>query len=71
MEYLEFEMPIKELQDQLQKCQIIGKESEVDVTATCNKINKKLTEYNNKALFQFLLSIMSHLKIDEHYFPEP
>ena len=44
MEYLEFEMPIKELQDQLQKCQIIGKESEVDVTATCNKINKKLTE---------------------------
>ena len=37
-------MPIKELQDQLQKCQIIGKESEVDVTATCNKINKKLTE---------------------------
>ena len=44
MEYLEFEMPIKELQDQLQKCQIIGKESEVDVSATCNKINKKLTE---------------------------
>jgi acetyl-CoA carboxylase carboxyl transferase subunit alpha len=37
-------MPIKELQDQLQKCQIIGKESEVDVSATCNKINKKLTE---------------------------
>ena len=44
MEYLEFEMPIKELQDQLQKCQIIGKESEVDVSATCNKINKKLIE---------------------------
>ena len=35
------------------------------------EINKKLTEYSNKALFQFLLSIMSHLKIDEHYFPEP
>ncbi|AUC84938.1 acetyl-CoA carboxylase carboxyl transferase subunit alpha [Polaribacter sp. ALD11] len=42
MEYLEFEMPIKELQDQLQKCQIIGEESEVDVTATCKKIAKKL-----------------------------
>ena len=31
MEYLEFELPIKELEDQLQKCQIIGEESDVDV----------------------------------------
>ena len=37
-------MPIKELQDQLQKCQIIGEESEVDVTATCKKIEKKLVD---------------------------
>lgn len=37
-------MPIKELQDQLEKCQIIGDESEVDVTATCKKIEKKLAE---------------------------
>jgi acetyl-CoA carboxylase carboxyl transferase subunit alpha len=44
MEYLEFEMPIKELQDQLQKCQVIGEESEVDVTATCKKIQKKLVD---------------------------
>ncbi|MDX6746919.1 acetyl-CoA carboxylase carboxyltransferase subunit alpha [Polaribacter sp. PL03] len=44
MEYLEFEMPIKELQDQLQKCQIIGEESDVDVTATCKKIEKKLAD---------------------------
>ena len=42
MEYLDFEMPIKELEDQLEKCQIIGEESEVDVTATCKKIEKKL-----------------------------
>ncbi|MCI2227714.1 acetyl-CoA carboxylase carboxyltransferase subunit alpha [Polaribacter sp. MSW13] len=42
MEYLDFEMPIKELQDQLEKCEIIGEESEVDVTATCKKIEKKL-----------------------------
>ncbi|MGJ8745194.1 acetyl-CoA carboxylase carboxyltransferase subunit alpha [Polaribacter sp.] len=42
MEYLEFEMPIKELLDQLQKCEIIGKESDVDVTGTCKKIEKKL-----------------------------
>ncbi|TDO94008.1 acetyl-CoA carboxylase carboxyltransferase subunit alpha [Flavobacterium sp. 245] len=44
MEYLDFELPIKELEDQLQKCVIIGKESEVDVTATCKEINKKLVE---------------------------
>ncbi|WP_339663199.1 acetyl-CoA carboxylase carboxyltransferase subunit alpha [uncultured Polaribacter sp.] len=44
MEYLDFEMPIKELEDQLEKCQIIGTESEVDVTATCKKIEKKLAE---------------------------
>ena len=44
MEYLDFEMPIKELEDQLQKCQIIGKESDVDVTATFKKIEKKLAE---------------------------
>ena len=44
MEYLDFEMPIKELQDQLEKCQVIGEESDVDVTATCKKIEKKLAE---------------------------
>ena len=42
MEYLEFELPIKELEDQLQKCQIIGQESDVDVTETCKQIEKKL-----------------------------
>ena len=42
MEYLEFELPIKELEDQLQKCKLIGEESEVDVTETCDQIEKKL-----------------------------
>jgi len=44
MEYLEFELPIKELVEQLEKCQIIGEESEVDVTETCRQIEKKLDE---------------------------
>lgn len=44
MEYLEFELPIKELEDQLQKCQLIGEESNVDVTETCQQIEKKLAE---------------------------
>ena len=42
MEYLDFELPIKELEDQLDKCVLIGKESDVDVTETCNQIQKKL-----------------------------
>lgn len=42
MEYLDFELPIKELTEQLDKCQIIGKESDVDVTETCKNIEEKL-----------------------------
>jgi len=42
MEYLEFELPIKDLEDQLQKCKLIGEESDVDVTETCKQIEKKL-----------------------------
>lgn len=44
MEYLEFELPIKELEQQLQKCQIIGSESEVDVSETCKQIEQKLKD---------------------------
>jgi acetyl-CoA carboxylase carboxyl transferase subunit alpha len=44
MEYLDFELPIKELEDQLDKCQVIGQESDVDVTNTCKQIEKKLKE---------------------------
>ena len=44
MEYLEFEQPIKELEDQYAKACNIGEESEVDVTATCKQIEKKLIE---------------------------
>lgn len=44
MEYLDFELPIKELEEQLEKCELIGKESAVDVSSTCKEINKKLIE---------------------------
>jgi len=44
MEYLDFELPIKELEDQLDKCLLIGEESDVDVSNTCKKIQKKLIE---------------------------
>lgn len=44
MEYLDFELPIKELEEQLDKCVLIGAESDVDVTETCKQIEKKLAE---------------------------
>ncbi len=44
MEYLEFELPIKELEEQFEKACAIGEESEVDVTDTCKQIEKKLKD---------------------------
>ena len=42
MEYLEFELPIQELEQQLEKCKLIGEESDVDMTESCKNIEKKL-----------------------------
>lgn len=42
MEYLDFELPVKELQEQITKCQAIGNESSVDVTETCKLLTDKL-----------------------------
>ena len=53
MEYLDFELPIKELEDQLEKCQVIGLESDVDVTNTCKQISKKLIE-TKKSIYKNL-----------------
>lgn len=44
MEYLDFELPIKELEEQLDKCELIGSESKVDVSDTCKKLEKKLIQ---------------------------
>lgn len=44
MEYLDFELPIKELQEQYNKACRIGEESDVDVSNTCRQIEKKLKE---------------------------
>ena len=38
MEYLDFELPIKELEDQMEKCVVLGQESDVDVSATCKQL---------------------------------
>ena len=42
MEYLDFELPIKELNEQYEKACAIGTESNVDVSNTCAQIKKKL-----------------------------
>ena len=44
MEYLDFEMPIKDLEEQLKKCELIGKESDVDMAESCKNIEKKLVK---------------------------
>ncbi|MDA9833396.1 acetyl-CoA carboxylase carboxyltransferase subunit alpha [Flavobacteriaceae bacterium] len=57
MEYLEFESPIKELHDQLDKCKLIGSESDIDVTETSSQIELKLEKakkeiYGNLSAWQ-------------------
>jgi acetyl-CoA carboxylase carboxyl transferase subunit alpha len=57
MEYVEFESPIKELHDQLDKCKLIGSESDIDVTETCSQIELKLEKakkeiYGNLSAWQ-------------------
>ena len=44
MEYLDFELPIKELEEQLDKCVALGNETNVDVSDTCKKLNKRLQQ---------------------------
>ena len=44
MEYLDFEEPIKDLHQQIEKCKDIGNESSVDVSETCDLLELKLTK---------------------------
>ena len=57
MEFLEFEVPIKEILDQIDKCKSIEDESDVDITKTYNLLQKKLVEtkkhiYRNLSAWQ-------------------
>lgn len=64
MEYLDFELPIKELEEQLQKCEIIGKESNIDMTLTCEQIETKLIE-TKKSIYQNL-SAWQRVQLSRH-----
>ena len=48
MEYLDFELPLKELKDQLEKCNEIGDESKVDVRDTSRKLKEKIEAKKRK-----------------------
>ncbi|MDG2396479.1 MAG: acetyl-CoA carboxylase carboxyltransferase subunit alpha [Flavobacteriaceae bacterium] len=48
MEYLDFELPIKDINDQLDKCKLIGDESEIDISDTYKKLEIKLLETKKK-----------------------
>ncbi len=64
MEYLDFELPIKELEEQLEKCSMIGEESDVDVTETYKKIEKKL-EKTRKDIYKNL-SAWQRVQLSRH-----
>ena len=64
MEYLDYELPIKELHDQLNKCKLIGKESNIDVAETCNQIEKKLK--NTKEEIYTNLSAWQRVQLSRH-----
>lgn len=48
MEYLEFEQPIKELQEQLISCKSVGEENGVDVKQACKQIEVAIEESKKK-----------------------
>ncbi len=53
MEYLDFELPVKEAQEQLEKCYELGKESGVDIHESCKKLEDKL-ENTKKEVYKNL-----------------
>ena len=64
MEYLEFEAPIKVLVEQIEKCKELGDESQVDVTETCDKLEKKLIETKKEIYGQ--LSAWQKVQLSRH-----
>ena len=64
MEYLDFEEPIKELHEQIKKCEDIGDESAVDVSDTCELLETKLQK-TKKDIYQNL-SAWQRVQLSRH-----
>lgn len=48
MEYLDFELPIKELHEQILRCRALGEQNNVDVSKTCELLEGKLEKTMHK-----------------------
>ena len=64
MEYLDFETPLKELEDQLRECKLIGDKTEVDVSETCKKLSNKI-ELTKKEIYKNL-SAWQRVQLSRH-----
>ena len=64
MEYLDFELAIKELHDQLKKCDSIGVENDIDVSETFTQIEEKL--YKTKKKIYGNLSAWQRVQLSRH-----
>tara|TARA_B100000780_G_scaffold146133_1_gene102064 strand:- start:1 stop:954 length:954 start_codon:yes stop_codon:yes gene_type:complete len=64
MEYLDFETPLKELEDQLRECKLIGDKTEVDVSQTCKKLSDKI-ELTKKEIYKNL-SAWQRVQLSRH-----
>ena len=64
MEYLDFESPIKELHEQIQKCKTLGEQSNVDVSKTCKLLEGKLEQTMSKVYSN--LSAWQRVQLSRH-----
>ena len=64
MEYLDFELPLKELKDQLDKCNVIGDESKVDVRDTSKKLKEKIELMKKKIYLN--ISTWQRVQLSRH-----
>ena len=64
MEYLDFELPVKELDEQIAKCKALGNESSVDVTETSKLLIKKLED--TKKIIYSNLTAWQRVQLSRH-----
>ena len=66
--YLEFEKPIEEIKDQINQTKEIGEKGKVDINATVNDLEKKLSAttkniFNNLTPWHLLKATASKLRL--------
>lgn len=64
MEYLDFELPIKELEEQLEKCKKLGVDNDIDVSETCDLLSDKL--YKTKKEIHENLTAWQRVQLSRH-----